>query len=295
MSPEALMGADMTPLSDQYSLGVVLYECATGINPFVADTVVETARRVTTGDYPRLSEQAIRPSRRLSSIIERAMSVDPSQRFPDMRALGQELLSLAGQRTRITWSLTFDQVAAAVRAQHALATESTPAAIKAAPRTSKAPVRWPLAAAATLGLVALISLLTWPTQRQRTPFPSATTTGEPAPSAESVVQPLQPTQTASLARARTVSSPASNAERPRPPLGGRDQSPELANAREPISKEQRVNVAGRPQPRSTARASRPARRQLESPDWLLVPRNVASVRPNRRAVPMGTNEAPIFD
>src|SRR5688572_26440275 len=47
MSPEALMGEDMTALSDQYSLGVMLYECATGLNPFMADTVVETAQRVT--------------------------------------------------------------------------------------------------------------------------------------------------------------------------------------------------------------------------------------------------------
>src|SRR5688572_8018669 len=122
MSPEALLGTEMSPASDQYSLGVVLYECATGVNPFISDSVAETARRVTTGQYTPISEQAIRPSRRLQAIIERMMSLDPKERYRDMRALGQELLTLAGQRTRITWGLTFGEVAAAVR-QHARETD----------------------------------------------------------------------------------------------------------------------------------------------------------------------------
>jgi hypothetical protein len=35
------------------------------------------------------------------------MSLQPKQRFADVREMGRELLSLAGQRTRITWGLSF--------------------------------------------------------------------------------------------------------------------------------------------------------------------------------------------
>jgi hypothetical protein len=44
------------------------------------------------------------------AIIERAMQLDPAKRFPDMRAMGRELLGLAGQRTRITWGLSFSEI-----------------------------------------------------------------------------------------------------------------------------------------------------------------------------------------
>src|SRR4051812_2176476 len=41
MSPEAVRGArEQTPQSDQYSLGVVLYECVTGRAPFRADSLL---------------------------------------------------------------------------------------------------------------------------------------------------------------------------------------------------------------------------------------------------------------
>jgi hypothetical protein len=44
----------------------------------------------------------------MSAIIERAMQLDPARRFADMRAMGRELLLLAGQRTRVTWQLSFN-------------------------------------------------------------------------------------------------------------------------------------------------------------------------------------------
>jgi serine/threonine protein kinase len=111
MSPEASQGLEMTPLSDQYALGVVLYEAATGANPFSgASTFGEVVRQVTTGDYPPVATRNPKLSKRMIAIIERAMHLDPSHRFPDMRAMGRDLLGLAGQRTRITWGLSFSEL-----------------------------------------------------------------------------------------------------------------------------------------------------------------------------------------
>jgi serine/threonine-protein kinase len=112
MSPEASQGLEMTGLSDQYALGVVLYEAATGTNPFSgASTFGEVVRQVTTGDYPPVATRNPKLSKRMIAIIERAMQLEPSRRFPDMRAMGRELLGLAGQRTRITWGLSFSELA----------------------------------------------------------------------------------------------------------------------------------------------------------------------------------------
>jgi serine/threonine protein kinase len=107
LSPEAAGGGDVTLLSDQYSLGVLLYECAVGANPFIADSAAESVRRIIHGEYPLLSQHEARPSAALVHIVERAMSLDPEERFPDLKALGRELLMLAGERTRMTWTLSF--------------------------------------------------------------------------------------------------------------------------------------------------------------------------------------------
>jgi serine/threonine-protein kinase len=111
MSPEASQGLEMTGLSDQYALGVVLYEAATGTNPFAgATTFGEVVRQVTTGDYPPVTSRNPKLSKRMVAIIERAMHLEPNRRFPSMRAMGRELLALAGQRTRITWGLSFSEL-----------------------------------------------------------------------------------------------------------------------------------------------------------------------------------------
>jgi eukaryotic-like serine/threonine-protein kinase len=107
VAPEAARGDEATALGDQYSLGVVLYECAVGVNPFAASAGADALRRIMQGDFPPLSRHDARPSDGLVRIVERAMSLDPSGRYPDLKALGRDLLMLAGERTRMTWSLSF--------------------------------------------------------------------------------------------------------------------------------------------------------------------------------------------
>lgn len=109
MAPEAVQGAEMTPLSDQYALGVVLRECATGKNPFEGNNFAEVVGLISNARYNAINEVNPRLSKRFAAIIERAMSLDPKNRFEDMRGMGRQLLMLAGQRTRITWGLTFGQ------------------------------------------------------------------------------------------------------------------------------------------------------------------------------------------
>jgi serine/threonine-protein kinase len=109
VSPEAARGDEVTALSDQYSMGVLLYECAAGVNPFAASAGADAIRRIIQGEYPLLSRHEARPSEALVRIVERAMNLDPAGRYPDLKALGRDLLMLASERTRMTWSLSFGE------------------------------------------------------------------------------------------------------------------------------------------------------------------------------------------
>jgi hypothetical protein len=253
MSPEAMLGTDMTPASDQYSLGVVLYECATGINPFMSDSVAETARRVTTGQFTPISDQPIRPSRRLQAIIERMMSLDPNHRYRDMRALGQDLLQLAGQRTRITWGLTFGEVAAAARPNHLKEVDDEPIALARtrAPRRAGRTPLWPILAAACVG-VASVAAFTWSTKPKPQPqsmetraAPSAVPAS--AAVAQVVAQRLQaappPPREPSPAAAPVVVQPERRAAAPSTPAPSPRVSHPAANAPAPVSTEPHATSA----------------------------------------------------
>jgi serine/threonine-protein kinase len=156
MSPEAIRGEEVTALSDQYSVGVLLYECATGINPFASDSLADTMRRVTSGRIGPPSEHNPRLSPRLVRIILRAMHLDPAQRFADLRSLGRELLLLAGQRTRITWSLSFGDPAFLSATERPVRPDASLS--EAERRRSRRLGRWVGLAAVCFGVVSVVAL-----------------------------------------------------------------------------------------------------------------------------------------
>ena len=159
MAPEGLHGEEMTAQSDQYSLGVVMYECATGQNPFSAPTFAEIFQLIGSATYVAPSVTRPQLSKRFERIILRAMSLDPTQRFADLRALGRELLLLAGQRTRVTWALSFGDVPRTTLANarpQPLATLSVPLEPAHQPERKR-----PLLLALTGVSVALFGVVLW--------------------------------------------------------------------------------------------------------------------------------------
>jgi eukaryotic-like serine/threonine-protein kinase len=154
ISPEGVRGAEMTPRSDQYSLGVVMYECATGSTPFNATAFHELSRRISSGEYTLPTVRRPELSKRLSRIIERSMSLEPENRFKDMREMGRELLVMAGQRTRITWGLSFGEVRDLKR--EAAMDAAAAAAARPPERPSPPPPRRPPVAPVLIGLAPLL-------------------------------------------------------------------------------------------------------------------------------------------
>jgi serine/threonine protein kinase len=100
MSPEqAQTDKSIDGRSDQYSFGVILYECATGRVP-IQGALYQLLPRIVQGDFPapRQFNQSI--SAAFEQLILRAMARDPAERFANMRALGRALLGFASERVR---------------------------------------------------------------------------------------------------------------------------------------------------------------------------------------------------
>jgi len=93
MSPEQARGQGVDARSDLFSLGTVLYEMVTGVNPFRAPTTFETLRRVKAGEYPPI--ELLRPDlpQGLTSLVDKALAPTPEERYPDAGRMYESLLA----------------------------------------------------------------------------------------------------------------------------------------------------------------------------------------------------------
>jgi tetratricopeptide (TPR) repeat protein/tRNA A-37 threonylcarbamoyl transferase component Bud32 len=88
MAPEQIDGGPITPATDIYALGLVLYEMTTGERPFAADTPMESVLRRMTGPTPK-SPRDVRPDLPVAwdRAIMRCLARYPEARFPDATAV----------------------------------------------------------------------------------------------------------------------------------------------------------------------------------------------------------------
>jgi len=94
MSPEQASGQTVDFRTDQFSLGTILYEMATGVRPFHRKTSAETLAAIIRDDPEDVAKLNPRAPGPLRWIIERCLAKDPDERFASTRDLARDLGSV---------------------------------------------------------------------------------------------------------------------------------------------------------------------------------------------------------
>jgi serine/threonine protein kinase len=149
MSPEQARGTvKLTPQSDQFSFGLVLYELCVGKRAFVRASSAETMTAIIREDADPLPATVPAP---LRWVIDRLLAKEPADRYDTTRDLYRELRHLRDHYTETT------------SAQQIAAVEAAPARVSAKPGRT-----WPIISlAAAVSLAAGIALAAWLTPPSR--------------------------------------------------------------------------------------------------------------------------------
>ncbi|MBL8682130.1 MAG: serine/threonine protein kinase [Myxococcales bacterium] len=112
MSPEQARDSKRVDAkSDQYTLGVILYECVAGVRPCDGESLYTVLNAIVEGRYRALRDVAVGVPPAFEAIVAKAMAKDPEQRFASVRAMAEALAPLAqGQSfsfSRDSWATEF--------------------------------------------------------------------------------------------------------------------------------------------------------------------------------------------
>jgi len=138
VSPEQTQGKELGPTSDLYSLGIVMYEAATGKVPFDGDDAITVALK-------QVNEQPVPPSQvnpnvdaTLEGIILKCMQKNPADRFQTADELRRVLNDyLAGRIVNLGEATSLISAAPTAPLDRNNRTQSIPRAVGTAPVTGR--------------------------------------------------------------------------------------------------------------------------------------------------------------
>lgn len=208
--PELILGNPLTPASDVYAVGVVLYEMLCGRRPFEGQTTAEIARQHVLNAPPPAEQYNPRLPRYLRQVIDRTLAKDPALRYRNAAELAKALRAYRQHGSSITQPLEpvrtppESQPSPDSRPQvpHDVAVSAT----EAVPRGRR--VDWLMLLLAALAFLSLMGLLPlWGTVLTRALTPS-----EPVTPSMTPTSPAAPTPTQDLTAIDTPSSATVTAE-----------------------------------------------------------------------------------
>jgi serine/threonine protein kinase len=97
MSPEQILTGRADYRSDIFSLGVLVFEMATGLNPFDATSAMAVAMNVLSLEMPFVSRTSPAMPERIDEVLARAMAKSPKARYASASALAADLRAIAGR------------------------------------------------------------------------------------------------------------------------------------------------------------------------------------------------------
>ncbi|MFT3926203.1 MAG: serine/threonine-protein kinase [Myxococcales bacterium] len=200
MSPEqAQAKRSVDARSDVFALGVILYECVTGVKPFEGESLYDLLSSIVTAAPKPLSDYVPDAPIELREALAKALQKQPDARFGTMREFARALLPLSSQRTRALYAseleVHMESTARPVQVRHS-GTKSPDGSLASSP---PAPLK--RKAAIALG-AALVAGVAWAVVRDQARVPEPTTvalkdttklgTAAPAPAAMAPAVPREP-------------------------------------------------------------------------------------------------------
>jgi len=134
MSPEQARGArQVTHLSDQYAIGLILYEMLTGMRGHPGENPFEILFNISNlAIVPLLDLRPDCPPE-LEQVVMRMLSPEPENRYPSLIEVGAALLPFASEKNRLTMGDAFGQMSPP--------TDRTPAPLQLRARPASTPSR----------------------------------------------------------------------------------------------------------------------------------------------------------
>ena len=96
MAPEQITNQQVTPQTDVFSMGVVMYEVATGRRPYLAASAAEIAHKIVEEQPP--SPKAVNPAIDFAvlNVMGKCFFKDPYRRHKDAKAIIDDIVKVDG-------------------------------------------------------------------------------------------------------------------------------------------------------------------------------------------------------